>query len=283
MQSSYDLSVKRGYLEEDYRIFHIKDKKDMEFEPHYHNFNKIIITISGNVTYLIEGKAYRLKPWDTLLIGGNEVHKVIVNSDEVYERVIIWINSSFLEEHSSIECKLMSCFEEVQRRKNNLLRLPYGFLEDFRHILSRLEGVQQDKKFGSKILGNAIFMQLMVQINRLILENSIIESSEDIIYDETVVEILEYINKNLNEELSIDAIASKYYISRYYLMHKFKQQTGYTLYNYVLQKRLIMAKALLKTNMPLYEICTECGFNDYSSFVKAFKKMFGTSPGKYTL
>ena len=66
--------VKRGYLNEDFHFFNLKDQKRNEFEFHYHDFNKIIIFISGEVTYIIEGKSYKLKPWDILLVGKNDLH-----------------------------------------------------------------------------------------------------------------------------------------------------------------------------------------------------------------
>ena len=63
-----------GYLHQNFRLFHLKDKKNQEFEFHYHDFNKIIIFLSGNATYLVEGKAYDLKPWDILLVNNHDIH-----------------------------------------------------------------------------------------------------------------------------------------------------------------------------------------------------------------
>ena len=54
-------SNKSGYLNKDFQLFHIKDKKNHEFEFHYHDFNKIIIFLSGKVTYLIEEEGLLFK------------------------------------------------------------------------------------------------------------------------------------------------------------------------------------------------------------------------------
>jgi AraC-like DNA-binding protein len=64
-------------------------------------------------------------------------------------------------------------------------------------------------------------------------------------------------------------------------MHRFKNQTGYTIQSYILQKRLILANSMIKGGRPAAEACTDCGFGDYSSFVRAFKKVFGMSPKKH--
>jgi AraC-like DNA-binding protein len=100
-------------------------------------------------------------------------------------------------------------------------------------------------------------------------------------YDDTVASILEYINKNLQENLAIEGISEKFYINKYYLMHKFKENTGYTIHSYILQKRLIKAGTLIKSGMSVMEVSESCGFGDYSSFIRAFKKVYGIAPRQY--
>ncbi|MEW8956318.1 AraC family ligand binding domain-containing protein, partial [Clostridium sp.] len=113
---------KRGYLNKDFQLFHLKDKLNQEFELHYHDFKKIIILISGKVSYLIEGKSYRLKPWDILLVNSYEVHKPIIDSSEPYERYVLWINSDFLTLNNKDNCDLLNCFSVSSKEKLNLLR-----------------------------------------------------------------------------------------------------------------------------------------------------------------
>jgi len=272
---------KRGYLNRDFELFHIKDQKNLQFEFHYHDFNKIIIFISGKVTYLIEGKAYRLKPWDVLLISSREVHKPIIDAEEVYERIVLWVNTDFLTRHSNPDCDLSSCFDRAYNEKFNLIRFDPSELKDIRAILSHMEEACKSNEFGSHILKNSLFMQFIVQINRKLISTQKNIESSDIEFDESISSILDYINENLGKDLSIEHIASRFFMSKYYLMHKFKNQTGYSLYNYILQKRLIAANELIKKGVPAMETSIECGFGDYSSFVRAFKKMFGSSPKKY--
>ena len=111
------LKIKRGYLNGDFEYFHLNDKKSMEFEFHYHDFNKIIVFISGSVTYLIEGKSYKLKPWDLLFVSGNDVHRPIISPNEPYERIVIWINTRFLEIHNNNNSNLLTCFELSSKKR----------------------------------------------------------------------------------------------------------------------------------------------------------------------
>jgi AraC-like DNA-binding protein/quercetin dioxygenase-like cupin family protein len=275
------LKVKRGYLNEDFKYFHLKDKKNMEFQSHYHDFNKIIIFISGTVNYLIEGKSYKLKPWDLLFVSSNEVHRPIISPNEPYERIIIWINKKFLEKHSSTDNNLITCFKLASDRKYNMLRLDVLNIDKLKLILRTLEIETNSTAFGSDILNNTLIIQLMVYMNRLFLENKIDDSENDVEYDERIVKIIDYINKNLSSILTIESISSNFYINKYYLMHKFKEQTGFTLHNYIQQKRLLHAASLIKEGSQIGSVFLESGFGDYSSFMRAFKKMFELSPKNY--
>ena len=58
----------RGYLHEDFRLFHLKDLGKGPYEYHYHDFLKIMILIEGKVRYTIEGRSYDLAPWDIVLV-----------------------------------------------------------------------------------------------------------------------------------------------------------------------------------------------------------------------
>jgi AraC-like DNA-binding protein len=272
---------KRGYLNEDFLFFKLKDQKKNEFELHYHDFNKIIVFLSGDVTYIIEGKSYVLKPWDILLVGKNDIHQPVISPYTAYERVILWLNPHFLDAHNRNNCDLQSCFILSTERKMNLIRLNKKDIPFIKQTLDDLEEAINDTSFGNEILKNSLFIQLMVKINRLFFGMDIKKKLEDVRYDPRIENILIYINNNLENELSVDIISNKFYINKYYLMHLFKQETGYTLHNYIQKKRTIKASDYIIKGMPAGEVCSLCGFGDYSTFVRTFKKEFTLSPKQY--
>ncbi|AWK52681.1 AraC family transcriptional regulator [Clostridium beijerinckii] len=277
-----DSSNKSGYLNKDFQLFHLKDKKNQDFEFHYHDFNKIIIFLSGQVVYLIEGKAYYLKPWDILLVNNHDVHKPIIDSSETYERIVIWVNPDFIENHNYENCDLLTCFKLANEKNFNLIRLEAKFQSNIQFITKSLEASINSNDFGSKLLNNSLFIQLLVYLNRVHLGNMYLNNDDALKYDKQIEKILKYINSNLCTDLSIEFLSQKFYISKYYLMHKFKKETGYTLHNYVIQKRLLMAKDLITNGETITKTYIQCGFNDYSCFLRSFKNIFHKSPSEFS-
>ena len=76
--------AKRGYLNSEFRLFHLTDRETHEVEYHYHDFDKITIFIKGKVTYMVEGKSYDLLPYDIVLVKHNDIHILTVDNSEVY-------------------------------------------------------------------------------------------------------------------------------------------------------------------------------------------------------
>ena len=276
-----DINNKVGYLNDNFKIFHIRDKKDIKFEYHHHEFSKIVILIDGDLTYYIEGKAYILKPWDILFVNKNEIHKPVVNPNKYYERIVIWLNPDFMAKYAQGNNNLLKCFEVAIKNNYNLLRLNMKSIDIIKNLIQDIQNCNNSNEFGSEILKESLFVQLMVLMNRLFLNSDKNRDIEDIQYDKTIEGVLNYINSNLENDLSIDTIASEFFISKYYLMRKFKNQIGSSIHNYVVQKRLILARSLISDGLSMSSVCSRCGFNDYSSFVRAFKKVYGVSPSNY--
>ena len=269
--SQYSLA-KTGYLKEDFRLFHINDRTDREFEWHYHDFHKIIVFVSGKVTYHIEGKAYQLKPQDILLVSQGAIHKPEIDPSIPYERYIFWIRDDL----SSSE--LNTCFQKANDRSFNLIRLDSVLQEKLKDLLPEIEHSLRDTQFGDSILSKALFAQFMVYINRIFLKSSTAPDQKSYSSDSQVEQLLKYINPNLSENLSIDHLAERFFFSKYHMMRKFKKETGYTIHNYIISKRLLHARSLIAQGTPVMKAAMQSGFQDYTAFVRAYKKQFGTVP-----
>lgn len=270
----FDQTEKTGYLNEEFRLFHIKDQTNKEFPYHYHDFHKVVIFISGKAAYHIEGKVYQLKPWDILLVSRHSIHRPEIDSSVPYERFILWIQNDLPWQ------ELLKCFQKANDRSYNLVRLHSALQEKMRDILSELENSAKSDGYGKDILTQSLFIQFMVYLNRIFLEKQYIFDKKSFSFDSQIANILQYINHNLNGDLSVENLSSRYYISKYHLMRKFKEETGYTLHNYIINKRLLMARTLISQGMPVTKAALESGFSEYSTFSRAYRKQFKASPSE---
>lgn len=269
---------REGYLNENFKFFHLRDTAGQERDFHFHEFDKIVILISGSVNYMVEGTDYSLKPWDILLVRHHMIHKAIIDISVPYERMIIYLDSAYVERYAPEE-GLMDCFAEAEKRRFCLMRPDENEILTLKDSLERLEMSVKDRQFGAELMRGTLLAQLMVQLNRIMQRDASRENTA-VECNEKISAALSYINENLTGNLSVDELAAMCYLSRYHFMRLFKQQTGCTVHNYIRQKRLVLAARLIREGMSASNAAAECGFTDYSAFHKAFSKTFGVSPGK---
>lgn len=272
---------KRGYLNEDYRLFHLRDERAVKLDYHYHEFDKLVFLLSGRATYNIEGKSYLLQPMDILLVSRNLIHLPVIDPAETYERMVLWINRSFLSRFSTPGADLASCFSLAAQREFHLHR-PRG--EDrvrYRDLFDRVETAGGDSGFGAGLLADTCVLQLMVALNRDLLEAPTQTDAVTYRFDPKMEEVTHFIRDHLGEELSIDRLAGSFFLSRYYLMHRFKEVYGCTVHQYIRQKRLQAAAEQIRQGVPVLKAAAEAGFGDYSVFLRAFRAAYGRSPREW--
>jgi len=274
-------SAPRGWLDRDFRFVHLRDTRAQEFEYHYHDFDKIVLLMGGKVTYMVEGTAYFLRPGDLLLVGRDQVHRPVIDPSEPYDRIVIWAEEGFLRRHSSPDCPLDQCFRLADRRGFDLMRLDADTRRTLQGLVDRLEQSFRDDRFGADLLRESYFLQLMVFVNRIMLDDMTVLDETTGREDGKIRQIMRYIGEHLREELSVEQLAGQIYTSKYHFMRRFKAETGVTVHQYVTQKRLFLAARLLRSGTPAVRAAEECGFEDYSTFVRAFKKAFGKTPREY--
>ena len=269
---------REGYLNENFRYFHLKDTAGQERDFHFHEFDKIVILISGSVDYLVEGASYRMMPGDIILVRHHMIHKALIDVSVPYERIIIYLDSSYVDRFAP-DMGLMECFALAEKRRFCLMRPTEDEWELVKNQLGRIEENTDDTAYAADYMRGTNLAQLLVYLNR-IMQRDTGDKSEAVEYNEKIADILSYINENISKDLTVDELASRSYLSRYHFMRLFKSQTGYTVHNYIRQKRLTLAARLIREGMSATHAAEECGFSDYSAFHRAFTSTFGVSPSK---
>lgn len=272
---------KRGYLNEDFKIFYLEDIAPAEIEYHYHDFDKILVFFKGNITYTIEGKSYTLIPGDIILVPQGDTHKVESEENSLYARLVIYLSPQYLSSIEENGKSLRDCFLHSKERYSNVVRLNEKGKEQLSVLAAGMrDEIRKNEKIGfDSLYQRTCLLQFLISLNRKMQDESIhfVNTNQ---CDKKIVEIIQYLNYHLTEEISIDGLAERFFVSKYHMMRRFKAETGYTIGNYINQKRLLYARELLKQGEPVTKVYLDSGFRDHSTFVRAYKQMFHEVPSK---
>lgn len=235
------------------------------FNTHTHDNYEIFCFISGDAKYYVEGNIYDLRPSDILIIKKAEAHSLLINKPTPYTRYVVNFNAAALLGDAAerllpiIDAKPLGKFNSVlatDTQKNSWL-----------YYLNKIVRAEDE---------NEKRLYLTVLLNELC-EN--IEKSENLDFNDVSNDkIIDYINEKLMEIKTLDEICEHFYISKTHLNRRFKALTGSTVWNYIVTKRLIFAKDLLLQGRKPREVSEICGYDEYSSFFRAYKLLFGVSP-----
>ena len=248
---------------------------------HQHTFYEIFIFISGDVNYIIEGRNYKLRPGDILLTNNSDIHRPeIAPSKQPYERIVLWLNDDFFDGLRNIGEDLTACFQDASRRNYRLFRPNEAQMHKIGTVCNIIEQEKMGNLLGNRVMTYASVMEILVLLSRAYYEISD-SAQQDVTENEQVNQIVAYINSHLDEDLSLESLSEHFYISKYYLSHQFKRFTGLPLYQFILKKRLIVARNMLIEGKTVMEAYENCGFGDYSNFLKAFKREFGQKPSEF--
>lgn len=246
---------------------------------HLHDGFEIYILISGDVNYFIEKKVYPLKYGDIIITNNYEVHTPSFQSGKTYERIIVQFTPDIPERFSTPDFNLLDCFVNRPLGVNNKVTLGKNQLNEFTSLLSRIEAASVSDVPGSDIVKTTAFIDLLVFINRAYSNTSRPEDHPNV--PDKLLPILDYIDENLDDELSLVTLENRFYLNRFYLSRLFKECTGINIHEYITFKRISKAKMLLSSGSSVTDACGMSGFSDYSNFIRVFKKIVGVPPGQY--
>ncbi len=274
-------NARQHMLAKSFEIFRYCDSHLDKVALHHHDFYEVYLFLNGDVNYIIESRNYQLLPGDLLLINPMELHQPRITPEKKpYERIVLWINQPFIQSFSSQQTSLTRCFDSSLPSHTNLLRLTPQQRERIAGLMQATVEESYSGAYGGDLFSIGLLIQLLVEVNRIaqaeLQRHELVDKSSGL-----MAELLEYIHSHYNEELSLTGLASQFYISKYHLSHEFNRLVGTSVYRYIIQKRLAIAKQLLVDGMPPTEAYQHCGFGDYANFYRAFKAEYNINPKKF--
>ena len=272
MDTSFE---QRGYLLEDFRLFHLRSAGLEDVDFHYHDFHKLVMVLSGSGAYVVEGRRYLLQPGDVVLVGRGSIHRPEIGKAGSYERAIFYISDEYLKGHGIGQWNPSCLFGESN---SHVLRLN---TDDYRSLcrdLALLEAELGRSAPESVLMSRCRFMCMLLSLYRLSAGEQHTTPLPAEPGDEKIISIIHYLNDHITEEISIDRLSELFYISKYHMMRRFRQEAGMPIHAYLNEKRLFMARDFIARGTSATEACYQSGFKSYSAFSRAYQKRFQSTP-----
>ncbi len=247
---------------------------------HCHDFYEIFIHYRGGTHYCIDNRAYSIKPYQLIIIPPFVMHGNLANQVyHNYERAFLYITPHTLSQVAANILDLNSFLSSYLKHGAFMYQMEEEDALLCRQLLQDMVADFEDESQLGR-LDNQRKLMHFIQLVCSTLQRSE-PSQQPIVVNEAMQDVLSYINGNFTQPMKLETLARQFGISVSYLSHGFVKYTGRSVYDYILYRRVLHAKELLYSDMPLSEIAEKCGFTDYSSFLRSFKKMAGVSPKEY--
>lgn len=245
-----------------------------DFKLHKHQTYEIFLFLQGKAHFQVEGNRYKMSANDILIVNYNETHVLHVDENYPYERIVLELTDAVADPFCDNEVDFFSAINNRSLGVGNLI--PAATVKQYRldDYLYRIFDLCKEGGRENEIAARCVTIELLLAIKRAIPLVAPRSSNGN----QKVDAVLEYINANLDKDLSLDSLSKMFYISKYHLCHIFKDYTNFSISQYISMKRVIHAHALIAAGSSTTDACFQSGFNDYSSFYKAYKKHLQETP-----
>lgn len=243
-----------------HRLSHLVNENHCIIATHTHEWCELLLLESGGVIYTVDGRTYHTEKNALLLTRPGSVHSIEIREQE-YQRYDI------LFDDTKLPCPMGTLLS----KDTDLISLNGN-----RHILQLF----QKMDFYCKHLEGEQLERILLHLVEEILCNIAIADKQTHIEDPFMKQVLKYIESHLTEQVDLDAICNAFFISKSHLHKQFVKHMQVSPKKYIITRRLILAQHAIRMGEKPTVACSNCGFADYSSFYREYKKYFGIAPSE---
>ena len=237
---------------------------------HSHDFCEILYVAGGAGEAILERKKFRLAPGDLVVVNPGTLHEERSDAKAPLRLIFLAIRDFAVPGLpagclSQEKYRVLSC-GEYRYKMDIYLR------ELLQETSSQIEFYQE--------ISQGLVSALLVLVMRLIRINP----EDEAALSQECQKIKEYLDQNFTSPITLDSLSETVYISKHYLSHLFKEQTGVSPIKYLTSKRMEKACELLsETELPVSEVSKAVGYENPLYFSQVFKRVYGISPVKYRM
>ena len=235
---------------------------------HCHDVYEVLYVIDGAGKFLVEGTAFDIKPGTLMVIRPFEYHSMQMEPEHSYERYVLQFPTDSLVSDAA---DLLNSLMNAEQGSGKLY--PAGSLPD--SVLSLFERFDT----ADTLPKNERVLYVKMLLSELIVFLSAADG-EYIVHTESELgaRVIRYLNENITRDMSLDTLAKRFFVSKYYLCRAFKKHNGISVHGYINYKRVMYAKQLIESGETASGAAYKVGFGDYSAFYRAYVKILGKAP-----
>lgn len=273
IKNCYNIPCMNSY----FQISHTKENDATVYGFHSHDFYEIYFFKDGNVTYYIENESYTLRKGDILIIPPGKIHRPVIEKNIFYNRYVLWLFMPYVSANKALGRYLEAINEMIAKKNTRLLSFEENEWKNLTKLFNKLyEDYRTGEQLAYYTAESCIILILGEILAKLKLSKKVDTPQGDI-----VKQVIAYINANVEHAPTLEELEAKFYVSKYHLSRKFNEYAKTTIHQYILMKKVNLAKELLDKGYTPKEVSEKCGFSTYSNFYKVFTRQVGLSPKKY--
>ncbi len=237
-------------------------------KAHRHLHCELLYLYRSCGRFHVDGNTYKISDGDLIVIRPGELHYMELDPNAPYDRLVLRFSPDLFDSMDPERVFLQPFFDRPSGKRNHYtvnLQPKLGWAGFFRSM--------QQNPVRSNILMNLV--NLLYQMHVCYAKQLPDTSSDTLEY-----RITQYINRNLQEDLSCQSLCRKFFISRTQLHHRFLKATNTTVGKYIATQRMLYAQQLISQGHKPTDIYAKCGFRDYSSFYRAYLRHWGEKPSQ---
>lgn len=276
------IAIERAELDKDI-VFTSKNSLPSEHKPLYndqpqlHDWYELFFVKAGEVSWFIENEMYPIAPYTLTIFNSQEIHKLHIRANKRFERMKLLFNPALARQFRVDGFDPLACFDERPKGRGNTVALSMQEGQELLDLFKKIAAADDQPETPlSRLL---TLMDILVFANRLYRNSP--KAPEAPALPGKVADVMSYVAEHLGGDLSLDAIGSALGINRFYLCRIFKKETGSTLHNYILYKRISESKKLLHDGLRTSQVCAMCGFGSMARFTASFRNIVGQTPSAY--
>ena len=235
--------------------------------------------LRGSIRVIVEEMDISPVLGEALIYPPHCMHRVThTDPSQPYERFYIYLSREFLASISTEGYNFVDVLDRLTSGHRYCLRPGEQAVQELVPLADEIIEAARDTSTAGMLANRCRMTIYLIRLLGL-LEESVASLPESA--TSRMSGLISYINQNAAQELSLDHLEDVFGISKYALLHEFKNYTGMSIYQYILTRRIILAQQLIRQGVKPRQACEQCGFTDYTSFYRAFKARTGKSPAQY--